>query len=51
MQTQTSSTPLSGKFQIVCPDENGIDFRTTDQNYNNWIEGIDFDIQLQIPHL
>ena len=51
MQTVTSSTPLSGKFKVVCPDENLNEFSTTDMNYDNWTEGIDFNIQLQIPHL
>ena len=46
MQTVTSSTPLSGKFKVVCPDENLNEFSTTDMNYDNWVEGIDFNIQL-----
>ena len=47
---QSSSTPLGGSFKITCPDENGNTWSTGDMNYNKWIEGIDWDMQLWIPH-
>jgi len=49
-QTQLSSMPLSGKFKVTCPDENGSLFSTKDFNYSDWTEGIDFHMQLWIPH-
>jgi hypothetical protein len=47
---QDSSTPLGGNFKITCPDENGNNWSTGEFSYNHWIEGLDFDMQLKIPH-
>ena len=47
---QSSSTPLGGSFKVTCPDENGNLWSTNDENYNRWVEGLDFDVQLFIPH-
>lgn len=42
--------PLGGKFKVTCPDENGSLFSTRERWYSDWTEGIDFEMQLMIPH-
>ena len=48
---QDSTPPLSGAFYIKCPNEDGNDFITSDMGYGHWTQGIDFKMQLEIPHL
>lgn len=48
---QQSSEPLQGNFVVTCPDENGNEFSTWELGYDHWVQGIDFHMQLQIPHL
>ena len=43
--------PLSGSFYIKCPNSDGSEFITRDFSYNNWSPGIDFYLQLEVPHL
>lgn len=46
-----SSEPIQGNFVITCPDEQGNPFSTNELSYDHWVQGIDFHMQLQIPHL
>jgi len=46
-----SSAPISGKFQISCPNAGGDNFDSREFNYNHWTEGIQYDIHHDIPHL
>ena len=39
---QDSTPPLSGKFYVSCPNDDGNDFITRDLNYAHWTQGIDF---------
>ena len=43
--------PLSGSFKITCPDDAGAPFSTKEFGYTEWTQGIDFWMQLYIPHL
>ena len=47
----SSTPPLAGHFFIKCPNSDGSEFQTRDFSYNNWVEGLDFYSQLEIPHL
>lgn len=43
--------PITGAFVISCPDDMGNVFSTREFWYSEWTQGIDFWMQLQIPHL
>ena len=48
---QESTPPLSGAFYIACPNDDGNEFKTRDIGFGHWTQGIDFLVQLEIPHL
>lgn len=48
---QDSTPPLSGHFYIMCPNSDGNEFKTRDMGFGHWTQGIDFLVQLEIPHL
>lgn len=48
---QQSTPPMSGKYKIMCPNEDGNPFYTREFNYNTEAQYVDFYTQLEIPHL
>ena len=50
MQTVDSTEPLSGNFKVTCPDQYGNLFSTREMGISHWTQGIDYYMQLEIPH-
>lgn len=43
--------PISGAFLINCPDWDGNDHYTNEINYDHWVQGIENNLNNEIPHL
>jgi len=51
MPKQDSTAPIQGNFIITCADDFGTSYSTQELSYDYWTQGIDFHMQLEIPHL
>jgi len=49
--TTKSSPPLEGNFIVSCPNADGSAFDSREFGVSHWAEGIQFYLNLDIPHL
>ena len=50
-QVTLSSPPIDGRYRINCPDPLGNDFITRSFGYWDWVEGVNYYLHLDVPHL